>query len=318
MRAQFWSEAVYSKAGSVIPRRLRKGNEAMKWSISKIVGELLREPDDCRHVTQPIKQPEHIWGLPPAELRNRERQLYEGAGKVSETYTRRGRTHGRRQKSTTPILLMAVASYPVPNMIRTDERDRWVGLVIEYAKSLWDEAFKGAYAHVDEAFYHLHLWVDDDGKPVKPLHAGHTRALSAADEGKDRKGQARAYKLGCVEAQDMYHVAVGKPMGWARKSLTPRPRLSRPAAMRHRQEQLEQVEERLIVVGKKQLAEKTELEYLRARLAERDAFNAKREALINEQVETLRRMRSAIEDQHAIEDAAKRLMDTGYWRGLGA
>lgn len=319
MRHQFWREAVFAKVGAVIPARLRKTESTSKFSMSSIVGELLREPAHCPHIEHP-QPPEHVWGIPPSELRSREKALYEAADGVSETYTRRGVEHSRRQKSTTPILLIAVASWPEPTMARTPERDRWSQLVIEHSKGIWGPAFRGAYAHTDEAFYHLHLLADADGGPVKQLHAGYAAVMKALElePSLSRKGQAEAYRRGCVEAQDDYHESVGAPMGWARLSASPKPRAPRTVAIRERQAEIEAAEVRLIVAGKKLLTHKEELEALRVQLAARDAHAAKREALISEQVETLRRMRLEIQDQHAIEDVSRKLLDTGYWKRLGA
>lgn len=244
IRFPFWSEAVYSRAGAVIPRRLRKGNEAEKWSVHSVVGELLRELGYCRHVpnTQP---PLHVWGLAPEALREREQQLYQAAANITKPYRRKdGAVFQRGQPSSEPILLLAVASWPEPSMNLTPERDRWQRRVIRTALSRWGSRLRGVYAHVDETFYHLHLWVDDDGQPVKWLHSGHGAVLELLSSQPDasRKEQAAAYKAGGRKSQDWYHHFVGRTMGWTR-SLAPRPRLSRGAAARRRQQELEEREE---------------------------------------------------------------------------
>jgi len=98
----------------------------------------------------------------------------------------------------------------------------------------------------------LHLWIDDDGKPVKWLHAGHgaTLELLACQPYASRKEQCAAYKAGGKKAQDWYHHWVGRAMGWSRGD-SPRPRISRAAAARRRQQELEEREE----LAKRQLAQ---------------------------------------------------------------
>lgn len=262
-RTCFWREEVFSRAGTVIPKQIRKGRESEKWSINDIVGELLREPGHCGHVDAP-EPPVHVWGLHPSQLRGREKALHENASRVTETYTRLGKDLTRAQKSSTPTLLMAIASWPSPSMVRTDERDRWERRVIRAAKSRWGAMLRSVVAHTDEGHYHLHLWVDDDGRPMKPHHAGHGAAMDAAAKGEDKAGRGTAYRRGCAMAQDWYHHWVGRSMHWAR-SQAPRPRLSRAAALRRRDEALEQQ----AAVAAAQLAKnKAEAELLRAKSAE--------------------------------------------------
>lgn len=331
-RLPFWSEAVYSRAGAVIPRRLRKGNEAEKWSIRSVVGELLREPGHCGHVprTQP---PVPVCGLAPEALRERERHLYEAAAKITKPYRRKdGAVFQRGQPSSEPILLMAVAAWPEPSMHTTSERERWQRRVIRTALSRWGNRLRGVYAHVDETFYHLHLWVDDDGQPVKWLHAGHGAVLELLSSQPDasRKEQATAYKAGGRKAQDWYHHFVGRTMGWAR-SLAPRPRLSRGAAARRRQQELEEREELAQVQLKKNRADAQIIAEADRKLAETarmvlatvEQVNADKAAWLSEKARQKSKLRevltrlyglaSEMEDQAGFE---QRLMALGIDRDV--
>lgn len=243
-RTQFWSESVFSKAGSTIPARLRKGNEAKKWPVGDVVGELLRESGHCRHVINP-QPPVHVWGLEPEKLREREQELYAGASKITKPYKMKdGRVFQRGQPASEPILLVAVASWPEPTMQPSPKRERWQRRVVRLAQSRWGDRLRGVYAHVDETFYHLHLWVDDDGRPVKALHAGHGYVQQLLEEKPEasRAERGDAYKRGSSHVQDWFHHWVGRMMGWSR-SLAPRPRLSRAAAARRRQQELEERED---------------------------------------------------------------------------
>lgn len=306
-RYGFWHEDVFSQSGAVIPRRLRK-KATSKWPISSIVGELLREPAHCSHVSEP-RPPVHIWGLPPSALRDREKEIYEGASRVTESYVRRGRAHERVQKKSTPTLLMAVASWPEPTMERTDARDRWVGLVIEAAKDRFSECLRGVYAHLDENYYHLHLWVDEGGLPVKEHHIGHASVKIAKENGETRKGMAHFYRMGCSMAQDWFQEHVGAAMSFSRKSPSPQPRAPRPEALRKRQAEIERLEDqaadltRRAKAAEKLIVEQAELlAAARLKLVAREAKVARKVEQVREYAALLARMREDIEDQAALEE----------------
>jgi hypothetical protein len=235
---------VYSEAGCTIPKHIRRGFETKKPKISNIVRELLREVGYCGHVQYP-QPPVHVFGLDVGQLRSREKRLYENAAKISRPYMRGDVEFKRRQQKSEPILMMVVVSYPEPSMFRTNERDKWERRVIRLAKVRWGKKFQGAYAHVDENYYHLHLWIDNDGRPVKDFHYGHwfLNEKKRVDPAADRATLATAYKVGVTECQDWVHERLGKHMGWARKSEAPRPRMARGEAARLRQRKLEESEE---------------------------------------------------------------------------
>jgi hypothetical protein len=311
-RRSFYGEAVFSKTGALIPKRRRKGREAFKWSIDSAVGELLREPGYCGHVefSQP---PVHIYGLRPEQLRERERQIYEGAEGVTEAYTRRGRIHTRKQKSSTPTLLLAVASWPEPNMLPTAERDRWVRRIVRLTKSRWGHMVRGVYAHVDESFFHLHIWVDGGGWPMKNHHVGHGPAgdLKRAAPDTPRKELAAEYIRGSMLGQDWYHRWVGEAFGWSR-NLVPRPRRSRFAALRERQEKIEAAEDEvarqkaIIAAAQSEVLAHTKmLQLALVQLKARESAVERGGALLREQSAAVGRLRVAVEDQLAIENSVQ-------------
>lgn len=312
-RTSFWREEVASRAGATIPKRLRKGYESRKGSIDSWIGELLREPGYCGHVLHP-QPPVHIFGIPPDELRAREKKLYALADQVTETYTRRGRTHTRRQKSTTPIMLMAVASWPEPTMERTPERDRWERRIVRLARSRWGSMVRGVYAHVCESRYHLHVlvWADDAG-PSKLLHAGFRGVLDLLqrDPQASRKAQAAEYVRNMKIVQQWHHFWVGEAFNWAR-SLTPRPRRSRSIALRDRQAQIEAQELEIaqkkvaIAAGQAEILEHAALiRQALERLAAREEKFKLQSALLKQQSQALGRMRNAVQDQLALEQSMR-------------
>jgi hypothetical protein len=306
-RTHFWSEAVYSEAGCTIPKHVRRGFETTKPKISNIVGELLREVGYCAHVERP-QPPVCVFGLEVDLLRAREKTLYENASKLSKPYMRGGVEFTRRQQKSEPILLMTVVSYPEPSMIRTNERDKWERRVIRLARVRWRDKFKGAYAHVDENYYHLHLWVDDDGGPVKRLHSGHQFANAAkkANPAADRKTLAVAYQAGVTQCQDWAHERLGKVMGWARRGDAPRPRLARGEAARLRQRELEEREELAAnQLAQNRLESKQNRDDRAAFTADNEAWQAKKKLQkegVRDFLAELHKVAADIKDQAAIEE----------------
>lgn len=255
-RVQFYSEQVFAITPALIPARLRQSSgRSITWSVDQVISELTRTPDNSRHVDAP-KCPESIYGYDTNRLREYIDTLKALAAAQTETYFRRGRSHTRAIKTTTPILLSAVASYPEPEMKDTDERRRWVALVVEAAKGRWGKRFRCAVAHSDESFYHLHLLVDNVGSSVKCLHMAHAAAVVETNT----KAKGAAYRQGGRAVQDWYFKNVGEAMGWARGAPKPqRGRISRPAALSARQEKLEAEEVRLAEI-KAKLSEITKIQ----------------------------------------------------------
>lgn len=186
--------------------------------------------------------------------------------------------------------LAAVASYPEPTLEDSLERRRWIELVVSSARARWGKLLRAVIAHVDETFFHLHLIVDNDGRPVRGLHMGH--AAASAEPISERRGEA--YRAGCSAVQDWYHKNVAGPMGWARMSPTPRKRVGRASAMRKRQAEMETLEVDL-------RARALRISQAEAELQLRDDHLKKRTKTLREAAEDLDVLRVAIEDQGALE-----------------
>lgn len=320
-RKPFWSEKAFAEKASLIPERLRQRNGSFTTAgLDFMVGELIREPGYHDHVHSP-SAPIHVYGIPPAALRDREKFIVERSKHEYETYTRRGKTHRRIQKNTTPIMLGGVASWPEPSMAPSSERDRWVRRVVRMCKARWGKLLRSVIGHADESFFHLHVWVDDNGKSVKPHMAMHSYVddLLRVNPQATRKEMGEAAKAGGRQVQAWYENWAGKPFGHHR-SPTPRKRLSRTDALRDRQAQIEaeelaQSKKRAeIVVQAEQIQQA--LEKLRAR----EARAAAAEAEVLQHTEMLKRalaklqerekaaqdLRAAVKDQIAVERAVAR------------
>lgn len=310
VRFSFFHESTFAQVGSSIPKNLGKINGAIAtWSASNVVGELVRESKFSKHIQHP-RPPISIFGIPVEELREREKTIYELASKEVETYVRKGKSHTRVQRKTIPILLLAVASWPEPTMEPSEDRARWVRRVIRLAKSRWGKLLRSVVAHEDEAFFHLHLWIDDSGKPVKRHHAGHGAVirLQAVQPESTRKVLAAEYIKGVSLVQDWYHSKVGVLFGWQRNSPSPRQRLVRTVALRERQAAVESMEAELL--RQKNALELAKSEVLNntilmkkalERLHEREVNLSEKYALLREHYSGVMQMSDAIKNQLALE-----------------
>ena len=298
-RAQFYSERVFARASRPIDARLRKDpSESRTWTTRDIVAEILRDDGHFSHVGSDAQPPVPIYGYAPERLHEYIDALEVLASRQVETYTRRGKTHTRAMKSTTPILLAAVASYPEPSMDDTAERRRWIELVVEFAKSRWAKRLSSIVLHLDEGFAHLHILCQNGGAPVASLHMGH--AAAAAEPVKSLRGEA--YRRGCSAALDLFHASVSAHMGWARISPAPRPRLGRAKAIRERQAEIEAMEADLKARAQRVALAEADLQAKAAKV------NASWRVL-GESAERLNLLRDAIRDQGALEARMRALQD---------
>lgn len=301
-RAQFYSERVFARASRPIDARLRKDpSESRTWTTRDIVAEILRDDGHFSHVGSDAQPPVPIYGYAPERLHEYIDALEVLASRQVETYTRRGKTHTRAMKSTTPILLAAVASYPEPSMENTPELGKWIGLVVEFAKMRFKKKLSSIVLHLDEGFAHLHILCQNGGAPVgglNGLHMGH--AAAAAEPVKSLRGEA--YRSGCSAALDLFHASVSAHMGWARMSTAPRPRVGRAKALRERQAELESMEADLKARAQRVALAEAELQAKAAKV------NASWRVL-GESAEKLNALRDAIRDQGALEARMRALQD---------
>ncbi len=290
-RFQFYSERLFARASRPIPERLRKDkSESRTWTTRNIVSEILRDDGHYSHVGSEAQPPVAVYGYAPDRLHEYIDALEVLASRQVETYTRRGKEHKRAMKSTTPILLAAVASYPEPTMEDTQELRRWIGLVVDFAKLRFKKKLSSIVLHLDEGFAHLHILCQNGGAPVWPMHSGFSAA--AAEPVKTLKGAA--YRTGCSAVLDLFHLHVGGPMKWKRMSPSPRPRVGRAKALRDRQAAIETMEADLKARAHRVALAEAELQ---AKTAKVNASWAQ----VGDAAEKLTVLRDAIKDQRTLE-----------------
>lgn len=331
----FCSEKGYGIEGSPIPKHVyNPGGETHTPSLDFIIGELNRESKKyTKHIPHP-QPPTHIYGIEPERLRELEAEIVEGAKHQTETYTRRGKTHTRAQRKTTPVLLVMIASWPSPSKEPTPERERWVRRVVRLAKSRFGKLLKCILAHEhDEERFHLHIVVADAGRPVKRLSEGHKWVSQLLEKYPQaaRKEQAKEFRAGMSHMQQWYHSWAGGPFGHVRAP-TPRKRMPKRELLIKQKAKLDEAEE-LLATQKKAVAaalreRKAELEAealsLRRReqaVAEAETAQARRDkaaqdeilaqaaiikgalARLHKREAMVSAMRSAVVDQLAVEQS---------------
>ena len=316
---QFYSEAVYAPAPSVIPVRFRKEKTIFKtYPLRKILGEAVRADDCVQHIAAP-KPDEvgHHYGIAPAEFEQFAQTLEALSARNTETYSRKGKnqptpkTHTRKQKATTPVLLGAVASFP--GKASDPDWPKFVALFVEAAEKRWGGNLRSIISHpTDEAYPHCHAYVCfRSGQPVKELAMAWKASID--EQNPSRKGNA--YRDGGRALQQWAFESWGKAMGWAKTSPSPRQRLSRSQAQALRQENQEAEALELTQKGLKLLAQEKQLIANLQKLLEQKTRLAEREARLLEQQVELDKLRSAVKDQRAIEErlGREKYQGASYW-----
>lgn len=183
-----------------------KGGQ-QKLTARQAIEEATRAENCTPHVPSPIK-PNTLFGIESSELLAWCDSLYEqAAAQKVET-----KTGFKKQRTDTPILLGAVASFPSAADENNVEYTNWRSLTVKFLKEKYGDNLISVVEHTDETFGHIHGLISNAGKSVKMLHDGHLAAMEASG----REAQGTAYKRGCAALQDQFYEAVGLPCGLAR------------------------------------------------------------------------------------------------------
>jgi hypothetical protein len=204
--------AVVKKQGKPAPLiEGKRGPKSEKnFSAREIVNEALRIDEACPHVSN-AKPPTVLFGLTPEQMINRVSQLEQWASSIYVDF----KGGKRKQRIDSPILLAVVASFPGNLSDNEEEYQRWAKLTVSFLQDLYGDRLRMIVEHRDEEFRHLHAFVDDDGRSVKPLHAGHAEVLKISSSQITSK-KSVAYKVGCARLQDRYFLEVGIRAGLER------------------------------------------------------------------------------------------------------
>ena len=214
----------------------RKPNKACQ-CVAQIIGEGLRSGGYHPHVEDP-KPPVPVFGDPGGF-----QQLHDAhvAGRRTRAL-KSGKVCERAIRTDRHTLFTIVASYPVPTSTveaspgELKRFKRWVDLTLAWVQAQYGGQLKAAFAHIDEAYPHLHFWClpDDSSADATLLHPGKVakRKVEARlkyEGASPREAVAagnRALKQAMRTWQNGYHRAVGAPLGMHRDG-PKRRRLSR-------------------------------------------------------------------------------------------
>lgn len=215
---QFFREETYGQFRSQGAPTTRAGKPSRgrrapgKLSAGDILAEACRIAGSHPHVKTPSPA-RVLHGLSPADLPCWYDQLVLLASRqVTPSHTKSGAVTARRQRSDTPIVLGAVASYPGPADDNDDGYVRWRELTVTFMQSHYVDGLVSVLEHVDEAYGHLHGIVSNAGASVKPMHAGHAAAAKAGTA----KDKSAAYRAAERELQDAFFAQVAKHCNLAR------------------------------------------------------------------------------------------------------
>lgn len=237
----FYSEMCHSMIQSQ-SRPLKSGGKSAvrgKSSAYDIVAELAREKSHCNHLDAPKPAVAHF-GPEPEDLMAWYVDLARKAKKeFEEREMANGTVYRAKQRSSTAIIMVALASYPGSSDHNDDRYNEWIEFNIEFAKKKFGKRLVGIYEHTDEQHGHLHILVADEGRPVKPFMTGERVFNQTLKAGGSRKQAGDAKNKANSGLLDAYFEHVNKPLGIARKNAKPRARMSWKAA---KTEQLKNVE----------------------------------------------------------------------------
>ena len=237
---QFVHTETYGEASC---RRDRPGRPR-KLTAGEALAEALREKGACHHVKKPMA---------PKVLFSASEPLSRLLPLIVDLKAQGSKASGRLVRKDAQCLLAGVASYPAPmselrqrtvEAARERERhDRWVELNLAWLKTRYAGRLHTVIEHLDERYPHIHWYCPgflENGRfTMGDLHAGQHAAKAAVAAAISANGGPLppatrkkvyndAYKAAERALQDDYHQRVGKPLGMARVSSAPRPRVPRP------------------------------------------------------------------------------------------
>lgn len=288
---QFFREEAYAIVrgqGAPTTKTGRKSRgvnrSAAKASASEVIGEAVRAEGDHPHVQAP-QPPRVLHGIGADELVVYWTQIEDQARQQQATMADGKK---RRQRSDTPILIGAIATWPGPADDNDPEYVKWRELAVAFMKRRYGDRILSIIEHTDEQHGHLHCLVADNGKPVKPLMAGHRAQLEAEAAGKTKKEAAQAYADAGRALQDEFYADVAMRAGLTRQG--PGKRHLRRAPWNAEQAQARAV---ALALARKEEQER-ELEARAAEIRAQQARAAAEKQQLREAMVELERHRSAL------------------------
>jgi hypothetical protein len=190
-------------------------------TFSQVMGEMLRQPGYCDHVTS-VRKPIHVAGHDPNTLLD-----------YVQRHAARQTVNGRHLRKDGWVALVGISSWPVPaakvraSMEEADRFKLWqrhdvAWLLRQFPKS----AAFSVVLHTDESFLHHHWVVIAEHLSLTiDCHPGHRAKRLAVATGKRPSSANSDYCAAMRAWQDSYWEEVGEPCGLRRISEAPRHRV---------------------------------------------------------------------------------------------
>lgn len=188
-----------------------------KQTVRGIVGEAIREPENCPHVEAP-KPPTFLVG----NIKDFKKlpELLENRFKTMKT------EQGKAYRKDTHVLLSGVASYPKDGT----EYEDWKARTLAFLRAEYGDNLRHVIEHTDEEHPHMHFYAFSDTEMnARKLHDGCMAEMKAEKEKGERlkaSERRKAFADGCRAYLDRYHEQVGRYFGMDRVGPSRR-RLSR-------------------------------------------------------------------------------------------
>lgn len=194
--------------------------------VPRIVKEAMRVQSHCRHVPEPTQ---------PNTLFSKKLGLDRAVKFLKALCAKSAQMTGRKVRKDLLIFAAGTCSYPkTPMLIEKDPQERakyeqWKQLSINHLKKEHGDDLFCVLEHTDERYLHLHYFcmprLMPDGRINLVAHPGRTANIENQNEPPAVKRSA--YKEAMRRYLDRYYKFVGFLMGWARKTQTPRKRVSK-------------------------------------------------------------------------------------------
>lgn len=191
----------------------------IKRSAAAILEEVAREVGCSPHIESP-GLPVVLYGDGPLALIAALKTEFEAARDK----------RGRRPHADTNVLLGIIVSYPVPPVEIMRDQAEWIDYqaweidVLSYAKGRFGQCFRCAVRHVDETYWHVHMFVTPDWAAghtnLHCVHPAMQAFISAAPKeskkGRTLKIRRNAWTQALRQFQDDFYEAVSVKHGHAR------------------------------------------------------------------------------------------------------
>lgn len=185
-----------------------------KSDVAHVLGEAIRQPDHCLHVTEP-KAPQFLIGTPEDYEAMMAVVLHSCETVKRMRKNRSGVEKPQAIKANEAVMVAGIASYPDDLAKEEPELFRaWLDKTVEFLRQEYGDSLRSAMVHLDEAHPHIHFFVVPDDLDVATVFEPHRirRENPTLTKHEMKKQELEALR----RQQDRYQEQVGMYTGLAR------------------------------------------------------------------------------------------------------